>query len=300
MKPLNNLRSIASAWWYNSISSIMSGTLVNSTGCTWRWSASVICSKSHQVCCVLVQEARLLTTSLYPLQEPLFGASSSGCSLPAGLHASLEFSEWRLPACQLFWFSTPESSWPSLHLLQPEAELAPGPSTPFVLRPWSSCWEQVACKAGEDRHQPARPKEVGEDVWWGGITRVPLRPEPVWPLWARARQRWGFLSVMPMTGEGTEDILGRGSELPFRRCFCCLFYKVHLVLFWKHLCLLNENFKLVFIGIEELCQFLKCSRIWAQYPEHRDRGRGREAGGRGQGGSGWYNVIFLHMEIVLC
>lgn len=59
MNPLNNLCSISGAWGYNFISRRMSGILISSIGCSWRLSALVICSKSHQVCNVFVQESGL-------------------------------------------------------------------------------------------------------------------------------------------------------------------------------------------------------------------------------------------------
>lgn len=45
---------------------------MSSIGCNWRLSALGIRSKSHQVCYVLVQDARLSTVSLYPLQKAPF------------------------------------------------------------------------------------------------------------------------------------------------------------------------------------------------------------------------------------
>lgn len=110
---------------------------------------SIICPKSHQVD-VLVPEPGLLTALPHLLSEPPVQAASPSADL-----CTSSLPPWGA-AClpvNCFEFLPQGPSWPGLHLLPAEAELAPGSGRPFALRAWGSCWEQVAGKAREGGHQ---------------------------------------------------------------------------------------------------------------------------------------------------
>ena len=71
----------------------------------------------------------------------------------ADLHTSFLAPQGAACLLNCFDFLPQDPSWPSLHLLQAEAEFAPRSGRPFVLRACSSCCEQVAGTAREGGHQ---------------------------------------------------------------------------------------------------------------------------------------------------
>lgn len=79
----------------------MSGILSSSIGCSWRLSAFVICSKSHQVRYVLVQEAGLLTLSLSLPRSSFrsFQLRLRPSSWPTYIFLVLQVAPACLPAC---------------------------------------------------------------------------------------------------------------------------------------------------------------------------------------------------------
>jgi hypothetical protein len=122
----------------------------------WETLEPVICSKSHQVWYALVPETGLLTiaTNNLLLEPPVQAIALRTCSwytyiffAPQGVSACLSIALISNPRAPAGLASTCSNQ---------RRSLSPGSSRPFVLRACSSCWEQVAGKAGKDRHQGIR------------------------------------------------------------------------------------------------------------------------------------------------